>query len=135
MLAGMFLKVIQVCGQAYDEACALALRGGDATLAARCGIGKIGVLFRQARYQDALELAERTRGNDHLDAIRHVLFEVQVIDREAKSVRRRERQLVPLCQSVYTRQNRARVVRGSRESDAVDRLAERLRVEIKGETV
>lgn len=45
--------------QAYDEACALALRGGDATLAARCGIGKIGVLFRQARYQDALELAER----------------------------------------------------------------------------
>ncbi len=45
--------------RAYDEASTLALRGGDGILGARCGIGKIGVLFRQARYQEALELAER----------------------------------------------------------------------------
>ncbi len=43
----------------YELASALALQGGDGALAARCGIGKIGVLSRQARYQEALELSEQ----------------------------------------------------------------------------
>lgn len=42
----------------YQEARRLAEASCEPTLAARCGVGMIGVLFRQGRYQQALNLAD-----------------------------------------------------------------------------
>lgn len=46
---------------AYDDAQRIAHEAGNAVLAARCGIGKIGALLRLSRYADALTLAEQVR--------------------------------------------------------------------------
>lgn len=44
---------------AYEAARRTAETCGDGLLAARCGVGRMGVLFRQGRYREALELADR----------------------------------------------------------------------------
>ncbi len=45
--------------EAYEAARRLAEGCGQPVLAARCGVGRMGALFRQGRYREALELADR----------------------------------------------------------------------------
>jgi tetratricopeptide (TPR) repeat protein len=54
----LWLDRLEEALAAYEEARALAEAGGEGTLAARCGIGKMGTLLRLGRPREALALAD-----------------------------------------------------------------------------
>ncbi|MFN3285981.1 MAG: CHAT domain-containing protein [bacterium] len=56
--AFLWCERLEEAHEAYEAARRLAEAHGQPTLAARCGVGRIGVLFRQGRYREALELAD-----------------------------------------------------------------------------
>lgn len=55
----LWCERVREAEQAYEAARRLAEECGQGVLAARCGVGRMGALFRQGRYQEALELADR----------------------------------------------------------------------------
>ncbi|MER3461399.1 MAG: hypothetical protein C4303_10140, partial [candidate division GAL15 bacterium] len=54
----LWSEQLEEAHRAYESARKLAELAGLALLAARCGVGQLGVLFRQGRYREALALAE-----------------------------------------------------------------------------
>ncbi len=54
----LWCERLEEAHEAYEAARRLAEACSQPTLAARCGVGRIGVLFRQGRYREALELAD-----------------------------------------------------------------------------
>jgi tetratricopeptide (TPR) repeat protein len=56
--AYLWSERLEEAGATYEAARRTAQEAGDVALAARCGVGQLGVLFRLGRYRDALELAD-----------------------------------------------------------------------------
>ncbi|MDR7462883.1 MAG: CHAT domain-containing protein [Armatimonadota bacterium] len=54
----LWCERLEEAHEAYEAARRLADAHGQPHLAARCGVGRMGVLFRQGRYREALELAD-----------------------------------------------------------------------------
>jgi len=56
--AYLWSERLEEAGATYEAARQAAEETGDVALAARCGVGQLGVLFRLGRYREALELAD-----------------------------------------------------------------------------